>query len=390
MQTTRIKNHKKIGLRKTIDLEVNHQDHNFYCEGLVTSNSHSYAYSSLAAKTVYLKYNYPKEFFLACLQFSEKEPEPMEAIAAIERELPDFGIKLLPPSLEHSDMDFKIEGDNIRYGIKSIKGIQDKRLQSIIDFRGEKFNNKFEVFDTAKQVKMPISILSALIQAGALEHKKSRSRLVLEAQAYNLLTDREKREIGMVAKDYDHDVLIAIADIIKTGRNNAQGKPIMKESRFETFKSKFQKYKDLYEENIKCQDLTQWWFENELLGYSYSKKLKDCFDEQGLITIKEAKNKDVGSSYKIVAKILEKRVRISKKDNRYLSLEMEDDEGRGYFLFMENESGRLQSFLDKNSLTKGDLVIVYGQTADDLFFVSKIKKVEKKVFTKIRDLKWKK
>ena len=164
------------------------------------NKSHSFAYADLAAKTVYLKYKYPKEFFLSILECSEFEPDPLEVVNKVSQELDYFNIKLLPPCLYNSDFNFKIEETNIRYGLKSIKGVSDKNLKSLIDFRGFKFNSKYEIFMAAKECGIPINVLSSLIQAGLMDESEnnnvkraSRSKLVLEAQSFNLLTDREKR-----------------------------------------------------------------------------------------------------------------------------------------------------------------------------------------------------
>ena len=48
------------------------------------------------------------------------EPTPQEEVGRISKELSSFGIKLLPPNLAKSEMDFCIEGNNIRYGLNSI------------------------------------------------------------------------------------------------------------------------------------------------------------------------------------------------------------------------------------------------------------------------------
>ena len=61
-------------------------------------------------------------------------------------------------------------------------------------------------------------------------------------------------------------------------------KPLMKESRFSTFKKKYDKYKLIYDKNKNYEDFANWFFEKHLLGYSYSKKLKDVFsDSDGAI-----------------------------------------------------------------------------------------------------------
>ena len=74
------------------------------------------------------------------------EPSPHEEINKICQELSFFGIDLLPPDLAKSDMDFKIEGDDIRFGLNSIKGVSEKSLQSLKDFRDSENPNKYDIF----------------------------------------------------------------------------------------------------------------------------------------------------------------------------------------------------------------------------------------------------
>ena len=181
------------------------------------NKSHSISYAYLAACTVYLKFNHPKEFFLSLLKYTKYEPNSHEEIAKITQELGDFGIKLLPPDLNKSDIDFKIEGENIRYGLNSIKGVSTKVLESLLEFREDSFANKYEVFLSAKQAGLNIGILSALIQAGLLDSfvHSNRCRLVLEAQTFNILTDREKRNLIALGDKYNYDIITAIHETRK-------------------------------------------------------------------------------------------------------------------------------------------------------------------------------
>ena len=120
------------------------------------NKSHSISYAHLAAITVYLKFTYPQEFFLSLLKFAKFEPNSHEEIAKISQELSHFDIILLPPDLNKSDIDFKIEGKNIRYGLNSIKGVSTKVLQALLDFREDSFANKYEIFLSAKQAGLNI------------------------------------------------------------------------------------------------------------------------------------------------------------------------------------------------------------------------------------------
>ena len=55
----------------------------------------------------------------------------------------------------------------------------------------------------------------------------------------------------------------------------------MKESRFETFRKKYDLYKQIYLKNKKYEKFANWYFENKLLGYSPSVTLKEVFSENG-------------------------------------------------------------------------------------------------------------
>ena len=90
------------------------------------NKSHAIAYATLSAWTIYLKNFYPKEFFLSLLRMSQFEPNPQDEISKISRELSFFDINLLQPNLIKSHFDFTIDGNNIRFGLNSIKGSAKK------------------------------------------------------------------------------------------------------------------------------------------------------------------------------------------------------------------------------------------------------------------------
>ena len=73
---------------------------------------------------------------------TKHEPDPLSEINKIQVELDLFGIKLLPPHITKSKMDFHIEGENIRYGLVSIKGISDKTIEKLNNFRERVYNGE--------------------------------------------------------------------------------------------------------------------------------------------------------------------------------------------------------------------------------------------------------
>jgi DNA polymerase-3 subunit alpha len=355
------------------------------------NKSHSFAYATLAAKTVYLKYKYPQEFFIALLESAEFEPDPLENISAISKELVDFGIKLLPPSLEHSSMNFTIEGTDIRYGLNSIKGISTKALEALIDFRGQSFNNKYEVFVAAKNAGISISVLAALIQAGTMADTTSdRSRLVLEAQAFNLLTDREKRNFVKIGERFGFDILNSIAEVVEKKILADDNKPVISEKRFETFKRNFSKYKEIYSHNKKHNKFSKWWYENNLLGYSYSHELKECFQDEfgSLNDIKEIEEFHDRQTFKVVGQVNDHFTRTSSNGNKYMMIMLSDNQASQKFLFMDNRrEEKLTNFLQKNKIQKEDILVLSGTKSSDTLFVDTIKVIDSKIYMKLRDAK---
>jgi DNA polymerase-3 subunit alpha len=359
------------------------------------NKSHSFAYATLAAKTVYLKYKHPQEFFLSVLEAAEFEPDPLQTISSVNQELSDFGIKLLPPDLFKSGLNFQIEGDNIRYGLNSIKGISMKALESLVAFRGHSFENKYHAFTAAKECGINISVLAALIQAGTMDsNTDNRIRLVLEAQAFNILTDREKRNFEKIGEKYNFDILDSIADAVEKQVLADDGRPIMKPSRFTTFKNKFNQYRSIYNENKKHHKFTYWWYENSLLGYSYSFDLTDCFtDQYGTLTsLKDANNLSANSSFKAVFQVKDCFTRTSRNGNKYMMIFGSDNTSDHKFLLMDNRnSENLTEFLEDNKkspLKKEDIVVIFGRRSDNnTSFAESVKIINSSVLMKLGDLK---
>ena len=243
------------------------------------NKSHSISYASLAAITTFLKFKYPKEFFLALLKMTRFEPDPIAEIAKVSRELPKFDMKLLSPNLLKSEMDFSIEGDNLRFGLTSIKGISDKSIKKLENFKS-KYSTKFEVFQGAGEAGIGVGILSALIQAGALEGEFSHSRsyIVAEAQLWNLLTPREKTFAFELSEEKKCD-LMEIVKYLNQTLKDKNGKPVIKDSRIETIRRNFGPYKQIYDKNRRNEDFANWYYENALLGYTHGKFLRHVSEE---------------------------------------------------------------------------------------------------------------
>lgn len=380
---------------ETIDLEVDSGDHNFYCSGIVVSNSHSTGYAYLTAITAYLKANHPLEYFTAMLKNCKNEQDPIGEISKIQSELYHFNIKLLPPHIILSDLDFKIESGNIRFGLGDIKGIAAKSMQKLLSFRDSKHSNKFEIFESASSAKLNIGILSSLIQAGTLDddmakHKQTRSRLVLEAQVWRLLTTREKRFALHYAEKYNNDLLSVVLAFKDEQLKDDKGKPILKDSRFETIKRDYENYKKIYLQNKSSEEYACWYYERKLLGFPYSSNLKTIFSKKNSLisNISGALKTRQDGKVLLVGVVEETKSGISKgKGTRWLRLSLRDEFDSVNILIFNDKIDNCKDVNDNRLPAEEDVVVIEGTRKSDCIFADYIKIQEHKVYTKLSDLK---
>lgn len=359
------------------------------------NKSHALSYACLAAITVYLKFNHPQEFFLSLLKMANFEPNPLQEIAKISAELNIFNIKLLPPDLNKSGLDFEIDNKNIRYGLNSIKGVSEKVLEALVEFRGKTFENKYEAFLCAKQSGLNIGVVSAFIQAGMLDSLRgddgSRCRLVLEAQTFNILTDREKRNIIEMGPKYGFDVLNTINACVQESIPMDDGRQLFTPKRHETFKKKYTPMREIFMQNKKHNRFANWFFETKLLGYSYSENLKDVFLSDRLFSSLEAKESAPSTRVKIVGVVTDVVSRTAQSSgNKYARIQLQDDFGSVSVMLMNNRRrASLTEYLDAgNKLPKNDdIVIVEGSTGDDIVFIEKITPLQDRIYMKLSELK---
>jgi len=358
------------------------------------NKSHSISYSILAAWTTYLKFKYPKEFFLALLKLSKYEPDSHNEINKISKELSHFNIQLLPPDLAKSDLDFAIEGDNIRFGLNSIKGVSEKTLEALQNFRESKTPSKFDIFVAAKQAGINIGLLSSLIQAGTLSsYTHRRSRLVLEAQSFNMLTDREKTFAYNIAPKFDYDILNIVSECaFKNTVLNEKGKPFMSEKRKQTFKTKYEEYKKIYEQNKNHEKFANWVFENKLLGYTPSTRLKTIF-HQSEITFTDTLEFDSvlkDENVKIVGVIADVYKGKTKKSNStFYRFQLKDEVGTISAMFLDGaKKQRLSDYLEDGLKIPEveDIVIFTGRKGDDVLWIENIGILNDKIYMKLSDI----
>ena len=353
------------------------------------NKSHSIAYAALAACTVYLKFNYPKQFFLSLLKMTRHEPDPIGEISKIQKEMGAFGIKLLRPHIIKSEMDFSIEGDDIRFGLLSVKGISDKSIEKLNSFRN-KYSNKFEIFQAAEEADLNIGVLCSLIQAGALTgFKQSRSKIVLEAQLWNLLNLKEKKFCISFGEKFDFDLIKIIKYLNKF--TDEKNKVIIKDSRLDTIKKRYEPYLNIYNQNSKSESFANWYYERRLLGYTYEKTLKDIFSDkrENLISIKDVYDSPMGTKVFFVGEVTDvyNGIAQNERKTRFCRVTISDETDSIDVLLFNDFIDTNKSLNNNKNYQEKNIVVVKGTKKEDAVFGEIIAIQDQKIYMKLSEIK---
>ena len=131
--------------------------------GYSFNKSHAVAYSTLSYWTAWLKYHYPLEFMYSVLKNEKDKDARTEYLIEAKR----MGISVKLPHINDSDIDFKIEGKGIRFGLSAIKFISDKIGERYISARPFNSYKELEEFTFTKGNGVNSRALQALRVIGA-------------------------------------------------------------------------------------------------------------------------------------------------------------------------------------------------------------------------------
>ncbi|MBI4628656.1 MAG: DNA polymerase III subunit alpha [Candidatus Rokubacteria bacterium] len=121
------------GAEPTYDIEVPGA-RSFIANGIAVHNSHAAAYALVAYQTAYFKANYPVEFMAALLT---SEMGDTDKIVKYIEECRAMGIRVEPPDVNVSAIQFSVAGDTIRFGLAAIKNVGEAAMASILRTRSE-------------------------------------------------------------------------------------------------------------------------------------------------------------------------------------------------------------------------------------------------------------
>jgi len=194
--------------------------------GYSFNKSHAVAYSTLSYWTAWLKYYYPLEFMFALLKNEKDKDTRTEYLIEAKR----MGIPLRLPHINDSDIEFKIEGKGIRFGLTAIKFISDKIAGRYIEGRPFASYKEVEEFTFTKGNGVNSRALSSLNAVGALtfpdnprDDDKIRENLYeyLNLPEFNIHVPQHYHAYITTADDYDEKgafIMMGLVRSIKRGK----------------------------------------------------------------------------------------------------------------------------------------------------------------------------
>lgn len=178
--------------------------------GYLFNKSHSVAYAVLCLQTAYLKAHYPVYFYKALLNINKDDNGKINKFIV---DAQNFGVEILPPSINHSEQGFSVYNNSVLFGIQAIRGIGENLANEIINERNK--NGKFKnLDDLLSRVKLSEAQVVALIKSGAIPCK-DKERMMMKLADKNYKVSAYKDVVSLPSK-YKLEEMGIDCDIYKT------------------------------------------------------------------------------------------------------------------------------------------------------------------------------
>lgn len=213
--------------------------------GYCFNKSHSYSYAVLCFQTAYLKINYPIYFFKALFNLNKDKAGMVNKYIVDSKQ---FGVSVVPPHINKSQVDFSIYDNNVMFGFSAITGIGERIAQEIVTEREK--NGKYKnLQDLLSRTTLTKTQIINLMKSGAIPTKDKKSCLLKYLKSlykpleykelsklptYNKLIidydiDIEKYRIGNGKYDYDKDLLLTLVNQKKKEKFDLQQEDRLKQ-----------------------------------------------------------------------------------------------------------------------------------------------------------------
>ncbi|WNJ93283.1 DNA polymerase III subunit alpha [Bosea sp. 685] len=166
------------------------------------NKSHAAAYAVVAFQTAYLKANYPVEFLAASMTLDMGNTDKLNEF---RRDAERLEIKVLPPAINRSGVEFDVADGSIHYALGAIKGVGRLAVESVVVARRAGGDFK-DLADFARRIDTKLvnrRTIEALIAAGALDAlEPERARAMAAIDGMLALSNRTRDEAAAGQSDF--------------------------------------------------------------------------------------------------------------------------------------------------------------------------------------------
>ena len=178
------------------------------------NKSHAACYAVVAYQTAFLRCYYPAEFYAALMtSFMDNMSKTAEYIDVVK----SFGIRILPPDVNHAEVGFSVKDGAIRYGLSAVKGVGRSAAMQIITERNQHGLFKdFEDFVTRASAKgINKRAIEYYIQAGGTDEFPGNRRQKMIVLPMILENKAKEKNSSMAGQ-------MTLADLLGEGNKDAE------------------------------------------------------------------------------------------------------------------------------------------------------------------------
>jgi DNA polymerase III subunit alpha len=182
--------------------------------GYAFNRAHAYCYALVAFQTAFFKANYPAEWFAAVLSTVAADTEKVVGVVGECRRV---GVAVLPPDVNASALEFRVESAGIRFGLAAVKNVGEGAVEQIVNEREangpysslEEFCRRQDLHTVNKRV------IESLAKCGALDGLGQREALL----------DTKRLDSAIAAAQIDQKAAstgqVSLFDMFDTGETSA-------------------------------------------------------------------------------------------------------------------------------------------------------------------------
>ena len=179
------------------------------------NKAHAVCYAVVSYQTAYLKCHYPKQYMAALMT---SVLDSATKISGYIAECKEMNIPVLPPDVNHSDVNFTVEKDSIRFGLGAVKSVGRGLIRSMVSRRkeGSPFKSLEDFIQRMGEGELNKRAVENFIKCGAMDcfgYHRSELLAVYEDMMDSIAMSRKRNlegQMGLFSMLQEEDRAAAI------------------------------------------------------------------------------------------------------------------------------------------------------------------------------------